>query len=385
MNTWFLHLVLGLAAVPFVYYFLVWYSTLRFFSTADQPVANFTPPVSILKPVRGLDPGAYENFASYCRQDYADYEILFCVDREDPAAPVIEQIRADFPSCKIRILYGSGRILPNDKVARLSRLEEEARYEYVITSDSDVFAEPDYIRRLIAPLSDPKVGAVTCPYVLSSPRTFIQKLQSISMISDFYPGIFVGRELDGVKFALGPTIATTKARLAGFGGYPAIADRPADDLHVGRLISQQGCQVMLLPYVLRTVPDFESFGGFFNKRMRWMTSMRHLRPWGHLGLIFTFGLPWSLLAVAICPGVGTLVLYLGSYFGIRVATSWLVGVWGLRQRHTWRQMPLIPLWDLQAFVVWLLSFFTRTIRWRGFHYRFEDGKFLRVETHASVE
>ncbi len=373
---------LGFAALPFVYYLLAIYSTVRFFSGAKKRVpadSNFTPPLSNLKPVRGLDPGAYESFASYCRQDYPEYEIVFCVDREDPAAAVIEKLKNDFPDRRIRVLYGAVREMPNDKVARLSRLVSEAKYEVLVLNDSDVAVEQGYFRTLVAPLQDPNVGAVTCLHVLAKDTTFIQKLQSVGMLSDFYPGIFVARELDGVKFALGPTIATTKGHLAGFGGYDAIGDRPAEDLHVGRLIAGQGYEVVLLPYTVKTDPDFQSLAEFVNKRLRWMTSMRHLRSWGHLGLIFTFGLPWAVAAILIHPTWTTAACYLSAYLAFRLAMTWLVGGWGMKQEGVWKQIPMIVLWDAQAFVVWLISFLRRNIRWRGIDYRFQNGKFLRVD------
>src|SRR5208337_4498421 len=227
-----------IAAIPFIYYLIAIYSSWRFFrvSAAEPPGASsFTPPVSILKPVRGLDPDAYENFASFCRQDYPEYEIVFCVgDYDDPVVPVLEKLIQDFPERRIRILWGSGRIAANDKVAKLSRLVREATYETVVISDSDVRVEPDYLGTVVAPLADPKVGAVTCFYVATSDDNLVQSLQSVGMLSDFYPGILVATQLDGVKFALGPTIVTTRARLAEFGGYEALENRPADDLLVGR-------------------------------------------------------------------------------------------------------------------------------------------------------
>ena len=204
--------------------------------------------MSILKPVRGLDPDAYENFASFCCQDYPEYEVVFCVgDHSDPVLPIIEKVIADFPERSIRVLFGSGREATNDKVAKLARLAKEARYEILVINDSDVRAEPEYLRTVVAPLADPKVGAVTCFYVPTDEKTLVQKLQTTGMYSDFYPGIVVAWQLDGVKFALGPTIATSRARLAGFGGYEAIENRPADDLLVGRLIAEQGYEVKLTP------------------------------------------------------------------------------------------------------------------------------------------
>ena len=246
---------LGVAAIPFIYYVIALYSAWRYFRSSASPNSadpDSTRPISILKPIRGLDPDAYENFASFCRQDYPDYEILFCVDSDsDPVLPVIEKLSRDFPDRSIRVLFGSGRNAPNDKVAKLARLVSEARHELLVINDSDVRVQPDYLRTVVAPLADPKVGAVTCFYVPTDDRTLVHSLQSIGMVSDFYAGILVAWQLDGVKFALGPTIATSRAHLAGFGGYEAIENRPADDLLVGRLIAEQGYEVKLLPYSVR--------------------------------------------------------------------------------------------------------------------------------------
>ena len=370
------YLFLILAATPFIYYLLVLYSSWRFFSQSEGRVpvnSDFTPPVSNLKPVRGLDPEAYENFASYCRQDYPDYELIFCVsDENDAAVPVLEKLMHDFPERRIRVLYGSGRNAINDKVAKLVRLVTEARNEVLVINDSDVRVEPNYLRTVVAPLRDPKVGGVTCLYVSTQDKTFTQHLQSTGMYSDFYPGVLVARQLDGIKFTLGPTIVTTRAHLAGFGGYEAIENKPADDLLVGRLIAQQGLQVELLPYAVQTVPDYDSPRALFSKRLRWMTVMRHMRPWGHVGLAFTQGLPWCL-AVALTHPSAIGLAYVGLYLAFRVAMTWLVGVWGLHQRGLWKWMPLIVVWDATAFVIWLLTFGRNSIRWRNVDYRIQEG------------
>ena len=210
-------LFLAIAAIPFIYYLIAIYSSWRYFRQTGQRAPDrdaFTPPVSILKPIRGLDPDAYENLASFCRLDYPEYEIVFCVDPDDEAVlSVLAKLTSDFPQCRIRVLYGSGRVATNDKVAKLARLVSEAAHEVVVISDSDVRVRPDYLRQVTAPLRDPKVGAVTCFYVPTELTTLTDHLQSVGMMSDFYAGILVAWQLDGVKFALGPTIATTRARL----------------------------------------------------------------------------------------------------------------------------------------------------------------------------
>ena len=374
------YLFLAVATFPFIYYLIALYSSWRYFRSTTAPKAANVPflgPISNLKPIRGLDPDAYENFASFCRQDYPDYEILFCVDStDDPAVPVIQKLCRDFPQRRIRVLFGSGRDAPNDKVAKLARLAEEARHELLVISDSDVRVQPDYLRTVVAPLADPQVGAVTCFYVPADDTTLVHSLQSIGMVSDFYAGILVARQLDGVKFALGPTIATSRARLAGFGGYAALENRPADDLLVGRLIAEQGYEVKLLPYSILTVPDYHSVSDLFHKRLRWIVVMRHMRPWGHLGLIFTQGLAWSLAAIAARPSLRVASAYLGVYLALRVAMVWLIGIRGLKQRSLWKKLPLLPVWDALAFFIWVISFGRRSIRWRDQEYFIRDGRLV---------
>jgi len=178
---------------------------------------------------------------------------------------------------------------------------------------------------------------------------------------------------------LGPTIATTRARLAGFGGYAELENRPADDLLVGRLIAEQGYEVVLLRYSIETVCDYGSISDLLHKRLRWIVVMRHMRPWGHLGLLLTQGLPWSIAAVAVHPSAAVALCYLGGYLGLRIAMTWMIGIHGLRQPGLWKQMPLIPVWDAVAFAIWLISFGRNSIRWRGADYHIRDGRLVPVD------
>ncbi|HEY6466188.1 MAG TPA: glycosyltransferase [Candidatus Acidoferrales bacterium] len=373
------YVLFAVCSFPLIYYAIAIFSAGRFFSDRTvRPKAknSYTPPVSNLKPVKGLDPNAYENFASFCQQDYPEYEILFCVDYDDEALPVLERLVRDFPDKNIRIIYGSGRVAINDKVARLARLVSEARYETVVISDSDVRVASDYLRTVVAPLEDASIGAVTCFYAHSDERTVAQHLQTVGMMSDFYAGILTARQLDGVKFALGPTIATTRKRLAGFGGYEAIENQPGDDLLVGRLIAEQGFRVELLAYSVEAVADYHSISDLVLKRLRWIVVMRHMRPWGHMGLIFTQGLFWSLVAVAAHPTLVVASVYLGLYALLRAAMAWMIGSWGLKQNGIWKQLPLIPLWDALAFCLWIASFTRNSVRWRGARYYIRNGELI---------
>jgi ceramide glucosyltransferase len=374
------YLLLGISGIPFIYYLIVLYSAGRFFSLAGSGKDTspaFTPSVSNLKPVRGVDPEAYENFASFCRQDYPDYELLFCAgDEEDPAVPVIEKLIRDFPKTRIKLIYSGNHNAVNDKVAKLARLVEEAQHEILVINDADVRVKPDYLRKVVAPLHESRVGAVTCMYITTGESSFAEELQSIGMICDFYPGILVAWQLDGVKFALGQTMVTTKARIGGFGGYRTLENLPADDLLLGRKVNEQGYEVVLLPYAVETVADFQAARGLLDKRLRWMTVMRHMRPWGHFGLIFTHSLPWCVLAVALFPSWTVASVYLGGYATFRLAITLLIGSLGVKQPRLARKLPLIPVWDATAFFIWVASFAKNSIRWRGVDYRLEGGRLV---------
>jgi ceramide glucosyltransferase len=373
--------LLGIAAIPFIYYLIVLFSSWRFFrrKSNHDGCDGYTPPLSILKPIRGVDPQAYENFASFCRQNYPQYELLFCVgDAGDPVVPLLHQLQREFPDRRIRILFGAGGRGSNDKVIKLAKLASEAQHETVVLSDSDVRVEANYLRTMVAPLADTKVGAVTCFYAPIEDRTLTDRLQTVGMFSDFYAGILVAWQLDGVKFALGPSIVTTKTRLAGFGGFEAISNRPADDLLVGRLIAEQNYEVVLLPYCVSTVADFASLSELLHKRLRWIVVMRHMRPWGHLGLLLTQGLPWSLAAIAIHPSPAVVAGYLGTYLFLRLAMTCTIGIWGLKYHALWKKLALIPAWDAMAFLIWLTSFTRNSIRWRDGQYYIRDGRLVPV-------
>jgi ceramide glucosyltransferase len=376
------YVVLAIAAIPGIYYLLAIYSTLRYFHVArreNPPNHDYFPAISCLKPIRGLDDDAYENYASFCRQDYpGEYEIVFCVDRDDPALPVLEKLKQDFPARGIRLIYGSGRDAINDKVGRLTRLVSQAKYDILVITDGDIRVGNDYLRAVAHAFRDPKVGGATTLYVSTEETSFVQELQSIGMISDFFAGIMVAWQLDGVKFMFGQSILTTKKYIAGFGGYEVLENRPADDLNVGRLVAEQA-EVKLLPYVVKSVADFQSLKDLFYKRVRWMTVMRLVRRQGHRGLVFTWGLIWALIAVAVHPTWPVAVGYLGGYLVLRVIITYLIGIYGMRQKGIWRKMPLIPLWDAVAFMIWVASFGRNTIRWRGYDYHIRDGILVPVK------
>jgi ceramide glucosyltransferase len=387
MSLMILYLFLLVATFPFIYYLIALYSSWKFFhARATSKESGYTPPVSNLQPIRGVDANAYENLASLCDQNYPDYELLFCVSTaEDPVVAMLEQLAREFPQRRIRVMVGSGREGSNDKVAKLARLVSEASHEVLVINDSDVRVGPDYLRSVVAPLNRPGVGAVTCFYTSLCDKTFAEHLHSIGMMSDFFAGLLVARQLDGVKFAIGKTIVTTRRHLEEFGGYESLENSPGDDLLVGRLIAEHGHTVELLNYTVQNVSDAASFRDLLHKRLRWIVVMRHMRPGGHFGLLFTHGLPWSIMATLIHPSLAVALGYFGTYLTLRMAMTWMIAVHGLKLSGVWARMPLIPIWDLAAFLLWVASFTRSSIRWRDGQYYIREGKLVPVAPATAQE
>ena len=367
----------------FCYYLLAIYSARRFFGAAPTRNTDFTPPVSILKPVRGLDPDAYENFASFCRLDYPDYEILFCLaDADDPAIPVIEKLKQDFPQRVIRLLIGAEKIGANSKVNQLARPSREARHELLVMSDSDIVVAPDYLRAVIAPFRDAQVGAVTCMYLgIPAPQMW-PELEALGATSDFFAAVIVARQLRGVDFGLGATIATTKRHLAEIGGFESFADYLADDYELGHRIAMRGHRVEMIQHTVHTHYPAENFSEFFAHQLRWSLAFRASRPDGYLGMFFMQGFPWAVAAALYAWATGNTLLsasFVAAYLVLRFALAWEVGVRGFKDPLVQRKWWLIPLRDVAWFVVWLAGFFRTRLRWRGTEFLLSRGQLIPID------
>lgn len=361
--------LLALALGPFAYYVLAITAARRFFRNRPPVQKDFTPPVSVLKPVRGLDREAYENYASFCRQEYPEFEIIFGVtEGTDPAVPVIEKLIRDFPHCKIRLLIGAEPLGTGDKVNKLCRMVREAQYEIQIISDSDIRVAPGYLYAVASPFADPKVGAVTCLYRGITDGSLVSEMEALGNTSDFDAGVLSAWLLGGVDFTLGATMATTKTRLAEIGGFEALVDHFSDDYELGHRIAALGYLVEVTTFPVFTVFPTQTLAQCFRHQVRWTLTMKHSQPWGHFSLIFTHGLPWTILAVAIAPSWPIAAFYVAGYVVLRGLMAWTVGVWGVQDPILRRKMYLVPLRDAFAFTVWLTSFFKRRIEWRGAEY-----------------
>jgi ceramide glucosyltransferase len=392
--TMFRDALLVLALAPFAYYLIVLVAAARFFRSRNAAPSGFTPPVSILKPIRGLDRDAYENFASFCRQDYPEFEILFCVtDMHDPAAPVIEKIIADFPQRRVRLLVGADALGVSDKVNKLCRLVREARHEIVAISDSDVRVDAGYLRAVVGPFDDTKTGAVTCLYRGLTDGSLAADLEAIGNSTDFAPGVLAAWLLGDVDFLLGATMATTKRHLAEIGGFESLVDYFSDDYELGNRIAARGHRVELSPFPVSIVYPAQTMRDAFRHQLRWNLSIRYSRPWGHFGMVFSHGLPWALLGALLAPSAlaassyaayaapvaASRIVgwsYIAAYAVLRTAVALAVGARGMRDPLVTRKLWMLSLRDVFAFVVWVASFFPQRIHWRGQQFYVRDKRLV---------
>lgn len=386
MLTTLYFLVLVLAISPLAYYLVSLCCVIGYFRRLRHaPVAkgSFLLPVSIAKPVRGVDHEAYENFASFCRLDYPEYELVFAVsDEDDQVIPVIEKLRADFPHRSIRLITGVPRMGTNEKINNLCQLANAAQYDLLVMSDSDVRVEPDYLKTVVAPFADPKVGAVTAFYKSLSAGGLASNLDALGMYMDSAPAALLARKIEGrMQFAFGWTMATYKKHLAEIGGWEAMANHHSDDFELGKRIAERGYRVELMHKPVTMVLPKESIREYFHHELRWSIGLKSVRPLGYWGLLFTHGLPWALagaLAALLIGSAPAALTYLLAYLILRVGLTWTTGAWGIGDQKLRKILWLVPVRDAISFIVWIAGFFSHQITWRGLAYRVKNGRLLPV-------
>jgi ceramide glucosyltransferase len=372
--------LLFLSAAPLVYYLLAMLAALQFFRRERARILpDYCPPISVLKPVRGVDFGTYENFVSFCRQNYPDYEILFAVNEaNDPAVAVIQRVIKEFPQVRIRLLVGAEHLGANRKVNKLARLSREAQNNVLVLTDGDVRVGSDFLSEIVAPLQDKKIGAVTSFYRAIAEENMGAKLEAVGAAGDFFAGVLLARWKEGIRFALGASIATTKEWLGKVGGFESIADTLADDYELGLRIAKAGGEIVLSREPVWTLYPAQTFSSFWHHQLRWARTVRLCRPVSYLGLLFTQGLPWTVLTVLIAPANWIAGIYLIAYLALRFGMAWTVGVWGVGDKVLRRNLWLVPPRDAIYFVVWLASFGSNRIRWGTGEYLVRKGRMVAV-------
>jgi ceramide glucosyltransferase len=375
--------VLGIISSS-LYYLLCLWSAVRFLrerqAGGGARHTQSLPPLSILKPLKGTDPEIYESFRSHCLQDYPEYEIIFGVsDPNDPAIESVKTLQREFPDRRIQLMVSENILGANVKVSNLAQMLVEARYDHLIVDDSDIRVEPDYLRRVTAPLADPQVGMVTCLYRAVAGPTLGSRLEALGISTDFCPSVLAARQLEGgIRFGLGSTLAFRSAELEKIGGFASFVDYLADDYELGKRIAGLGMSVKLSDVVVETYLPPYRLREFFAHQLRWARGVRDARAGGYLGLVFTFGLLWALLALTASQGALWAWVGLAIALFLRFAVALIVGRGVLKDRQTLKDAWLIPLRDLIAVVVWLVSLGGHTVTWRGDRFRLKDGKLSRI-------
>ncbi len=345
--------------------------------------SGFAPDVSILKPVKGVDPRMYAGLVSHCRQVYAGrFELVFGVGSlDDPAVAEIERLKAEFPECAIRLVECREQLGTSGKVSNLVQMLREARYEYVLVNDSDIAVSSQYLSRVMSCFADARVGMVTAPYVgrTSVDRTVWSRLEALGISTDFFPGVLTARKLEGgIRFGLGSTLAMSRVALAKSGGLEPLVESLADDYEMGARIAAAGYRVELSAEVVETTVPAYSFRGFWDHQIRWARTVRDSRKLGYIGLGTTYALPWAVMACVASGFELWSFTLLSVVLLARVAVALSVGVGVLRDEQVLRDLWLLPLRDFFGLLFWMWSFADDTIVWRGERFRLKDGRLTRV-------
>lgn len=374
-----------------VYLILVLIAARRFCASGRREALAGTPmpPVTILKPLHGLEPQLERNLESFFVQDYPEFEIIFGARQStDPALKIVESLQRKYPHVQMRVVLSGEPAWPNAKVFALGKMIAVAGAPYLVITDSDVWVRPDCLKQVVAPLLDPKVGVVTCLYRGVAAGGFWSTLEALGMSIELPSGVLVARMLEGMKFALGPTMATRKDVLEAIGGIAVLGHYCADDYVLGNLAHKSGMTVVLSQHIIHHVAMNTSMGASITHQVRWMRSTRFSRRAGHLGTGLTYAMPFGLLGMVAGMAAHNWFLaaaLLGWGYVNRVIQAVALG-WGvLSDSESLRLCWLYPLRDLMGFFVWCASFAGNEIVWRNERYRLaSDGKMF-IQRDASEQ
>lgn len=371
----YLFLALGLGGL--IYQILALLGLARFFGAPPPPPA--VPPgpgVTIFRPLKGQDAFTRECLLSFLIQDYHPYQVLFGVaDPQDPVLPLLKEFQQTFPHMEIEIIICPEKLGLNPKVSTLRQLEPHARYDLLVIADADVKVGPDFLSLVVAALEEPRVGLVTCPYGAGRAQTLGASLEALTIAADFIPSVVVAFYVEGIRFALGATMAISRQTLSRVGGLASLADFLADDYQLGYKVAQAGLKVRLLPYAVQTLNPTMSVKAYLAHQLRWARTYRVCRPKGYLAYGITHALTYStayFLASGLAPIAWAL---LAATLLLRVALARFSERLCLKGTLPAAAFLLLPLKDFLSFGLWLLSFLGRRVTWQDTPFKITpDGK-----------
>jgi ceramide glucosyltransferase len=332
-----------------------------------------------MKPLRGIEPHFYATLRGFFQQDYPSYEIVFGLsDPNDPARSTIAQLQREFPGVPARLVIAPEQPGANKKMAKLHVMAEQAAHEILVISDADIRVSSNYLRDVVAPLSDRRTGMATCLYRGVPAKGLLSTLEALGMSTEFVGQVLLARWLQGVRFALGATMATRKRQIDEIGGIAKWVDYLADDYILGSRIAAAGYGIHVSRHVVETLLPRRTWKELLHQQVRWARTIRACSPRGYLGLLFAYGAPLALIPALLFPSAMTLAALVVA-LGCRLLSAFASGMLVCRDLLIRRSFWLIPLRDLMALLVWLASFFGRTVVWRGTPYHLErDGRIRPV-------
>ena len=340
------------------------------------PVLGRAEAISVLKPLAGLDLDLESNLRTFFEQDYPAFEILFAVrSAEDPAVSVVSRLQHEYPTVPSRLLVTGEPPYPNGKVFGLDLMLSQAANDLVVMSDSDIRVTAELLKTVSAEFQDARLGVATCPYRAIPGQSFWSKLEATGMNTDFWGGALVARMLEGMRFAVGPTIAARRKAIEAIGGFDRVKDYLAEDFVLGKFAAEAGQGVILSSFVIEHHIGSATLKENIMHRLRWNRSTRRSRPAGYVGQLFTMPLPLALMVFAFSPSWWPVLPFT---IVVRAISAYMVSARVLRSRLNWF---LLPIEDLMGFCFWLAGFFGNTISWRGRRYRlFADGRFELISS-----
>lgn len=365
-------LLVSIICTSILYYLFSLYCTVRFFGRSTSG-GHYTPPVTVLKPLNGLEEGIHENLSSHLKQDYPDYQIIFGVNNEDdPVIPVVERLRREFPNRDIELVVSDRVIGSNLKVSNLDNMYQKAKYEVIIINDSDTRVSTNYLRRIVSELEDPGVGGVTCVYRVESSPGLISALGASFVNNDFVPSALVAHTL-GMNFGYGATMAIKRKVLDKIGGFSSLADYIAEDYQMGQRLANEGYELRISDYVVLTSLQRHGFWDQVMHILRWVSTIRTCRPVGYFLRIFTMGMPFTILFLIVSSFSALSVALFLSHWFIRSLTAFIIGRKYLGEKRSLGHYLFLPVLDLIIFVIWCWGLFVQRVIWRGNTFRLQEG------------
>lgn len=353
---------------------------------AVATAGGFLPPVTILKPLKGLDADLFENLSSFCRQDYPRFQLVFGVaDATDPAVQIVQRLREHYPNVAIDLVVDPRVHGTNYKISNLENMYGQASFDVLVIADSDIRVRSDYLRRVVAPLADPSVGLATCLYRAVTTGDRPSLVEALCINTDFVPMVLVASLVEKPTYAFGATMALRRAVLDEVGGFRVLSNYLADDYFLGHRVAAHGYQLVLADLVVETVLDLGNWGRLVDHQLRWARTHRSVRPLGYFGAGLTHGIAWAsinLLLNGFSAGAWILLLAL---VALRVTTAWVICNHYLHAPLRLAEACLVPFKDLAAFAIWAAAFLGNQVHWSG--HRFvvrRNGEMQRIDPPATA-